>query len=227
VAEQVRLPDLKRPELVRLPAPGVALHPKGREQQSVLFGRAWRPAILAAAALLALASPASDRTNAGDTGGIEIVLSPAGDRLGPITARTPFSAAELRSLFAGAVVTEATDASEGELYPMLRIADGDRTLLEIRSADGKAIYSVEIMPGARVDNLGVRHGETYAQVFGAGPHAACEPGVEEQSGQIICPAPATSHVSLVFDGSWDGPDGELPPPEELQGWTVQRIVWRP
>jgi hypothetical protein len=177
--------------------------------------------------LLALASAASPRTDPGAAGGIEIALSPAGDRLGPITARTPFGAAELRSLFAGAVVTEATDASEGELYPMLRIADGDRTLLEIRSADGKAIYSVEIMPGATVGNLGVRHGETYAQVFGAGPRPACTPGLEEQSGQVICPAPATSHVSLMFDGSWDGPDGELPPPEELQGWTVQRIVWRP
>jgi hypothetical protein len=203
------------------------MHPKGREQQSVLFGRAWRPAILAAAALLALASPASDRTNAGDTGGIEIVLSPAGDRLGPITARTPFSAAELRSLFAGAVVTEATGASEGEPYPMLRIADGQRTLLEVRSADGNAIHSVEIMPGAAVDNLGARHGETYAQVFAAGPRPACAPGVEEQSGQVICPAPGTNHVSLVFDGAWEGPDGELPPPEELRAWTVEHVIWRP
>jgi hypothetical protein len=180
-----------------------------------------------AAALLALASAASPRTDPGAAGAIAIALSPAGDRLGPITARTPFSAAELRSLFAGAVVTEATGASEGEPSPMLRVADGNRTLLEIRSADGNAIYSVEIMPGAPVGNLRVRHGETYAQVFGAGPRPACVPGVEEQSGQVICPAPATNHVSLVFDGAWEGPDGELPPPETLRAWTVERIVWRP
>jgi Protein of unknown function (DUF1131) len=217
---------VKRPELLRLPARDAATRPSGRGQRRVLFARASRRAILAAA-LLALASPASPRTDPGAAGGIEIALSPAGDRLGPITARTPFGAAELRSLFAGAVVTEATDASEGEPYPMLRVADGNRTLLEIRSADGNAIYSVEIMPGAPIDNLGVRHGETYAQVFGAGPRPVCAPGLEEQSGQVICPAPATDHLSLVFDGAWDGPDGELPPPEELRTWTVERVIWRP
>jgi Protein of unknown function (DUF1131) len=55
----------------------------------------------------------------------------------------------------------------------------------------------------------------------------CAPGVEEQSGEVICPAAATGHVSLVFDGAWDGPDGELPPPEELRAWTVERVIWRP
>jgi Protein of unknown function (DUF1131) len=201
--------------------------PSGREQRSALLCRAWTPAFLAAAALLALASPARAQTDASAAGGLEIALSSAGDRLGPITARTPFSAAELRFLFAGAVVTEATGATEGEAYPMLRVADGHRTLLELTSADGSAIYSVEIMPGAAVDNLGVRHGDTYAQVFGAEPRPTCVPGVEEQSGEVICPAPATSHVSLVFDGTWDGPDGELPPPETLRGWTVERVIWRP
>lgn len=180
--------------------------------------------MLAVMALLALPSPAPAQT---DASAAAIALSPAGDRLGPITARTRFSAAELTSLFPRAVVTEATGATEGETFPMLRIADGDRVLFEVWSADGTGIHSVEIMADAAVSNLGVRHGETYAEVFGVGASPSCAPGVEEQSGQAVCPAPCSDHVSLVFAGMWDGPDGELPPPEVLREWTVERMVWRP
>lgn len=227
MAKQIRLVDLKRPALLRLPARCAAAHRSGRERRSVFLADVRSAAIVAAAALLAPASPASARTNTGDTAGIEITLSPAGDRLGPITAQTRFSAAELRSRFAGAVVTEATSATEGEPYPMLRIADEHRVLLEVRSADGSEIHSVEIMPGAPVDDLGVRHGDTFAQVFGEGSTPACVPGAEEQSGQVLCPAPSSDHVSLVFDGAWEGPDGALPPREVLREWTVERLIWRP
>jgi hypothetical protein len=188
------------------------------------FNRVRSATVLAVTALLALTSPALAQT---DTSAAAIALSPAGDRLGPITAQTRFSAAELSSLFPGAVVTEATGATEGETFPTLRVADGERVLFEVRSADGAEIHSVEIMPNVAVDNLGVQHGETYAEVFGAGSSARCAPGVEEQSGQAVCAAPRSGHVSLVFAGIWDGPDGELPPPEVLREWTVERVIWWP
>ena len=93
-------------------------------------------------------------------------FQPSGDRLGPITAGTPFSAAELRSLFPAATITEATGFTEGEPYPLLRVAEDHALLLELRSADGVGIHSVEIMAGVPVGNLDVRHGATYAEVFG-------------------------------------------------------------
>ncbi len=92
---------------------------------------------------------------------------------------------------------------------------------------GSGFDSVEIASGVRVGNLGVRHGDTYHQVYGAVASSDCAPGGEEQSGQVICPAPSAPQVSLVFDGDWAGPDGELPPPEVLRAWTVERLIWRP
>ena len=182
--------------------------------------------------MLATVACASDQAGTGDrpfahAAGTEITLSPSGDRLGPITAGTPFSAAELRSLFPAATITEATGFTEGEPYPLLRVAEDHALLLELRSADGVGIHSVEIMAGVPVGNLDVRHGATYAEVFGVDSNPHCVPGVEEQSGRVICPAPSSSHVSLVFAGIWAGPDGELPPPGVLRDWTVQHVVWRP
>ena len=224
MAEQVRLTALTRPALPRFPSSGAAEGGALRHLRSVVLAQVRRATILAMTALLAVTSPAPAQTG---TSAAAIALSPGGDRLGPITAQTRFSAAELSSLFPGAVVTEATGASEGETFPILRIADGDRVLLEVRSAGGVQIHSVEIMADAAVSNLGMRHGESYAEVFGAGASPACVPGVEEQSGQAVCPAPSSDHVSLVFAGTWDGPDGELPPPEVLRDWTVERVIWRP
>lgn len=191
-----------------------------------------RSTLMGLLVLLATAAHANDQAGIGDPSishapRIEIILSSSGDRLGPITAGTRFSAAELRSLFPGATVTEAAGATEGEPYPTLRVAEGQAPLLELRSTDGSRIHSVEIMAGAAVGNLGVRHGDTYARVFGADMSPDCVPGTEEQSGQVICPAPSSSHVSLVFDGVWEGPDGELPPPDVLRAWTVEREIWRP
>ena len=161
-----------------------------------------RSTLLGLVILLASAAHASDQAGTGDrpvsaAPRTEIVLSPAGDRLGPITVGTPFSAAELRSLFPAATVTEATGVTEGEPYPILRVAKDQTALLELRSADEIRIYSVEIMAGARVGNLEVRHGAAYAEVFGQDASPDCVPGSEEQSGRVICPAPSSSHVSLV------------------------------
>ena len=134
--------------------------------------------LLGLLALLATMVPACAETAGGNRApapaGSPITLS--GERLGPITAGTPFSAVELRSLFPAATVTEATGATEGEPYRALRVAKGQTVLLELRSADGLRIHSVEIASGVRVGNLGVRHGDTYHQVYGAVASSDCAPG---------------------------------------------------
>ncbi len=132
---------------------------------------ACRATLVGLVALIATAARGSDPARTGDSPVVpvartEISLSPSGDRLGPITARTPFSAAALRSLFPAAKVTEATGYTEGETYPLLRVVEDQSVLLELRSADGLRIHSVEIMAGVPVGNLGVRQGASFVGVFG-------------------------------------------------------------
>jgi hypothetical protein len=221
MAEQARFP-----EPVTKPGSGI------RARQPLILAAIGRAILLGLVAPLPTAAPASghagDRERAGaHAPATEITLSPSGERLGPIAATTPFSAAELRSLFPAAIITEAASTTEGEPYPVLRVAEDQTPLLEVRSADGRRIHSVEIMAAASVGNLGVRHGETYAKVFGEHARPDCVPGTEEQSGRVICPAPSSSHISLVFAGVWEGPDGERPPPDVLREWTVACVIWRP
>jgi hypothetical protein len=197
-----------------------------------ILADACRSTLAVVVVLVATAAQASDQAETGDRPAAhavrtEVTLSPSGDRLGPITAGTPFSAAALQTLFPAATVREATGHTEGEAYPLLEVIEDQAVLLELRSADGSRVHSVEILAAARVGNLGVRHGATYAEVFGGEPRPNCVPGIEEQSGQVVCRAPSSGHVSLVFGGGWVGPDGELPPPEVLRDWTVERVIWQP
>jgi hypothetical protein len=46
------------------------------------------------------------------------------------------------------------------------------------------------------------------------------------SGTVSCPAPGSKHVHYLFEGTWDGPDGKLPPREILRGWTLRAIFWK-
>ncbi|MDC9594130.1 RpoE-regulated lipoprotein [Xenorhabdus sp. IM139775] len=43
---------------------------------------------------------------------------------------------------------------------------------------------------------------------------------------VICTAPQSQHVSYVFTGTWDGPEGLIPSDDVLKGWKISRIVWK-
>ena len=183
-----------------------------------------RSSVVASLGIVALLS-ASCRPD--DPGLEALALSASGAALGPVTATTPFDADRLQRLFPGTSLIETQDFSEGESYPSLRVERDGVPLLELRSTDGASIHSVEILEAAAVARLPASHGSLYEDLYTGKSAPSCDPGTEEESGLVICTAPFSGHIRLVFDGVWHGPDGRLPPPETLRTWEVQRIVWLP
>ncbi|WP_045958115.1 RpoE-regulated lipoprotein [Xenorhabdus poinarii] len=43
---------------------------------------------------------------------------------------------------------------------------------------------------------------------------------------VICVAPQSQHVSYVFTGAWDGPEGLMPANDILKHWKIARIIWK-
>jgi hypothetical protein len=156
-----------------------------------------------------------------------LTLAPAGDRLGPLAADTPFSEEALATLFPSASIRTSTRTSEGEPYPVAHIARGGTPLLDVHSGDGSTIYSVEILDGVTIEGLGVQRDASWAEVFPVGSVPYCNPGGEEESGQVVCQSPVSEHLLLLFGGDWNGPDGKLPPREVLVHWRLERLSWRP
>ncbi|PHM73560.1 RpoE-regulated lipoprotein [Xenorhabdus kozodoii] len=43
---------------------------------------------------------------------------------------------------------------------------------------------------------------------------------------VVCAAPQSLHVSYVFTGDWNGPEGLMPSDDVLKDWKVSRIIWK-
>ena len=155
-------------------------------------------------------------------------LTIADDGVGPIRDGMRFDLRSLRELLPGYTVTAGISSTEGEGFPVIRVMHGEHELLVINpSSDRSSILSVVTRSSAVRDAFGGRIGATYANIFAEREPEGCDPGMEEYSGTVSCPAPGSSRVRYVFRGVGSGPDGAVPPLEELRSWTVWEIAWLP
>ncbi len=158
--------------------------------------------------------------------GTSIVLEV--DKVGPITAETPFNIHHFTLAFDGLNVSQQTTFQEGEAYPVIRIAKGAKTLMTVNpNADQTGVYSVLIEDNLIKNQLGHRLGSQFSDIYSNGKVEKCLAGQEELSGKTICYAPNTRNILYIFSGRWNGPDGEVPPNKILSKWTLDSIIWKP
>lgn len=150
------------------------------------------------------------------------------DKIGPITAKTPFNIHQFTLDFEGLNVSQQTSFQEGEAYPVIRIAKGAKTLMTVNpNADQTGIYSVLIEDNLIQNKLGHRLGSKFSDIYSYGKVEKCLAGQEELSGKTICYAPKTHNILYIFAGRWNGPDGEIPPEKILSTWALDSIIWKP
>ena len=155
-------------------------------------------------------------------------LSISDKSVGPISTGTKFDQKEVQSLLPGLMVKQKMHMTEAEEYPTLVISDATSTLATINpTEDRSAIFSIQVTDSKVINSLGPKIGTKYGEVYGASIHESCEPGMEEMSGSVACRDPKSKHVSYVFRGTYNGPDGEVPPIAVLKSFSISEIVWKP
>jgi hypothetical protein len=148
--------------------------------------------------------------------------------IGPITARTPFQVAALRRLLPEYSVARSRSGSEGEEFPVITVSRSGETLLVINpDGTGGDIASVVVTAKGIKTRSGVTVGSGFTEALAGQTPKRCVAGEEEMSGSVICPAPKSRHITYVFRGEYDGPDGQLPPLPVLRSWRISQLVWRP
>ncbi len=148
--------------------------------------------------------------------------------VGPISSKTKFDESEIQKLFPKLKIKRSVSSSEGEEFPVLQGYENDKLLFTIYpSAGSKNIFSVVTSNDDVKNALGPKIGSVFADVYKSPNLAKCDPGMEEMSGEVICSAPESSSVKYIFKGSWNGPDGEIPPANILRTWRITQIAWRP
>jgi hypothetical protein len=156
----------------------------------------------------------------------ELTVSDKG--LGEITATTKFDKKEIQGHLSGYVVKSDTSSTEGEEFPVLLVFDHKSVLATINpTEDEKKIFSIRVTSNKISNALGPKIGMTFASIYGGTVPESCSAGMEELSGTVICQDPKSEHILYIFNGKYDGPDGEIPNISVLINFKVSEIVWRP
>lgn len=141
-------------------------------------------------------------------------------------------------------ITSATAMDESAINEAL---DGDYRLRSGMKTDkGNIIRYFEALKGdalalvvngegtvSRIDVLdsdiktadGVKTGDAFSAIYDKA-FGHCVAAVEEEGEGVECKAPGSEHISLLFTGSWQGPEGLMPPDDVLKNWKVHKIIWR-
>ena len=157
---------------------------------------------------------------------MEIVLSDKG--VGQITSATPFDIKEIDRLFKGMSVVGDVDYTEGEPYPVIRVLKETEEVLTINAMEEEGpIFSIGTSHKSVRNAYGTKVGDQFEDIYGIDYEKLCSPGMEELSGMVLCREKGSARLVNIFNGDWDGPDGQLPPYEVLKTWKVIELYWRP
>lgn len=154
----------------------------------------------------------------------QVTVTAAG--VGKVTAETVFTKEGLSAALPGFLVSDLATGAEGAPVKAFEAKRGGRPALRIfEGAPGKVGRVLVISAG--IPGPGnVYVGASLFNAYGDDGAPSCQPGTEEASGKVLCPAPGVPAVTYVFAGAWSGPDGTLPPGDVLAKWTVEAILWK-
>lgn len=149
------------------------------------------------------------------------------DKVGAIAADTPATEEDISAALPGLRIEKGEDFTEGRVYRVFRAYLGNDLLLTIVPGERDLIHSAHTSSPKVRNALGLPVGSRFDNAYAGEHYTRCEPGIEELSGMLLCPAPSAANVIYVFSGTWNGPDGERPPRSQVGDWTLSRISWTP
>lgn len=183
--------------------------------------------LLAASATFVLAGCEKDSASTGKST-VKPLEMLSVDGVGPINAQTPFNLHEITVAFPALNVTQQKNYSEGEEYPVITVGKDLKSLMTINPDQAhQKIFSVMVHDNLIGNRLGHSIGTKFVDIYTYGQNSECAAGAEELSGKVLCYAPQTGNILYLFGGSWDGPDGSVPPKDVLANWQLDAMIWKP
>ena len=149
------------------------------------------------------------------------------DGLSGITAATRFDMPILRNAIPSVVWKRVEQQTEDGTETVILATRHGKTGFTLYSDGRGHVSAIEIVSRRVGNSLGPRVGDAYRVIRQSGRLGACWPGMEAQSGQVICEADQSRRITYLFSGRWNGPDGQLPPASVLNDWTISQVIWRP
>ncbi|QQZ28294.1 DUF1131 family protein [Thiothrix subterranea] len=190
-----------------------------------LAGKRW---VLGATVALLSVTACDDQANTVVQPTVKPIEMLSVDGIGPINGNTPFNLHDITMAFQGLNVAQRTNYAEGHEYPTITVSQDLKPLLSINpDAKHEKVFSVMVHDNLIGNGLGHALGSRFNEVYAYGATEECRAGAEELSGKVLCYAPKTGNVLYLFGGTWNGPDGSVPPKDVLANWQMEAMIWKP
>ncbi|EOD6326969.1 RpoE-regulated lipoprotein [Providencia stuartii] len=171
------------------------------------------------------------------SGGFWSSLSPMNWFSSPITAKaagvgeisgfTPMQADIIKERLDNRyTIRSGMQTEQGEIVTVFQGIDDETVKIEVIGPEKGYVSRIIVDDPDIKTEWGTKIGSSfsgiYEKAFGACKMA--EPINNQPT--VECVAPQTSHIIYRFNGKWQGPEGLMPPDDELKSWTVSQIIWK-
>ncbi|PHM46659.1 RpoE-regulated lipoprotein [Xenorhabdus miraniensis] len=114
----------------------------------------------------------------------------------------------------------------GQLISVIQGMEGDQVKLEFYGLVNGKVNRIDVLDEGIKTVWGTKIGTPFSELYGKAFGACQRSNDFTMQPTVICRAPQSSHVSYVFTGIWDGPEGLLPSDDVLKDWKISRIIWK-
>ncbi|EML1934276.1 RpoE-regulated lipoprotein [Providencia vermicola] len=147
--------------------------------------------------------------------------------VGGITGFTPMQADITKErLDDRYVIRSGMQTEQGEIVTVFQGLDDDKVKIEVFGPEKGYVSRISVSDPDIVTEWGIKIGSPFSDIYekAFGACKIAEP-IDDQP-TVECVAPQTAHIVYSFTGKWQGPEGLMPPDDELKNWTVSRIIWK-
>ncbi|KXA04785.1 hypothetical protein HMPREF0208_00806 [Citrobacter koseri] len=145
--------------------------------------------------------------------------------VGALTASTPLDEKAITdALDGGYRLRSGMKTQNGNVVRFFEAMKEDKVALVINGDQG-TISRIDVLDSDIPSQAGVEIGtpfsDLYSKAFGN-----CQKATGDDSASVECKAQDSQHISYLFSGEWNGPEGLMPPDDTLKNWKVSKIIWR-
>lgn len=145
--------------------------------------------------------------------------------VGALTASTPLDEKAITDALDGDYrLRSGMKTQNGNVVRFFEAMKEDKVALVINGDQG-TISRIDVLDSDIPLQAGVEIGtpfsDLYSKAFGN-----CQKATGDDSASVECKAQDSQHISYLFSGEWNGPEGLMPPDDTLKNWKVSKIIWR-
>lgn len=145
--------------------------------------------------------------------------------VGGITGTTALSEQAISDALGGDYrLRSGMKAHDGNIVHYFEALRGD-TLAMVINGDSGTVSRVDVLDDEITAADGAKIGAAFNTLYDKA-YGHCQAATSDESNVVECKAKDSQHISYQFSGSWQGPQGLMPPDDTLKSWTLSKIIWR-